>query len=58
MRFYRFIVAFLFLKDNKLKKLVVALKFLYFLTVLSLNSDVFMLVLFACKDPSRLYKSS
>ena len=58
MKFKRFIAAFLFLKDTKSKKLVVALKFLYFLTVLSLNSDVFMLVLFACKDPSRLYKSS
>ena len=41
MKFNRFIAAFLFLKDTKSKKLVVALKFLYFLTVLSLNSDVF-----------------
>ena len=40
-----------------LKKFAVALKFLYFLTVLSLNS-VFLLVLFACKDSSPLYKSS
>ena len=41
MKFYRFIAAFLFffvLKDKKLKKLAVALKFL---TVLSLNSSVF-----------------
>ena len=45
MKLYRFIVAFFF-KDKKLKKLAVALKFLYFHTVLSLNS-VFLLVLFA-----------
>ena len=58
MKFYWFIAAFLFfLKDNKLKKLAVALNFPYFLTVLSLNS-CFLLVLFACKDPSPLYKSS
>ena len=38
--------------------MTVALKFLYFLTVLSLNSNVFLLVLFACKDPSPFYKSS
>ena len=37
MKFYRFIAAFLFFKDKKLKKLIVTLKFLYFLTVLSLN---------------------
>ena len=41
MKFYRFIAAFLFFIDNKLKKLVVALKFVYFLTVLSLNSSAF-----------------
>ena len=61
MKFYWFIGAFLFFKkkDKKLKKLVVALKFLCFLTVLSSNSNVFfLLVLFACKDPSTLYKSS
>ena len=59
MTFCSFISAFLFLKkDKKLKKLVVALKFLYFLTVLNLNSNVFLPVLFACKDPSPLYKSS
>ena len=50
------------MKDKKLKKLVVAFKFLYILTVLSLNSNLFyqcfLLVLFACKDPSPLYKSS
>ena len=45
-------------KHKKLKKLVVALKFLFFLTVLSLNSNFFLLVLFACKDPSPLSKSS
>ena len=45
-------------KQKKLKKLVVALKFLFFLTVLSLNSNFFLLVLFACKDPSPLSKSS
>ena len=33
-----FIYLFIYLKDNKLKKLAVALKFL---TVLSLNSNVF-----------------
>ena len=42
--------------------MAVALKFLYFLNVLSLNSNLFyqcfLLVLFACKDPSLLYKSS
>ena len=43
MKLYRFIAAFLFffcffLKDKKLKKLAVALKFL---TVLNLNSNVF-----------------
>ena len=41
MKFYRFVTAFRFLKEKKSKKLVVALKFLYFLTVLSLNSLVF-----------------
>ena len=63
MKFYRSIATFLFflsfliffLKDEKLKKLAVALKFL---TVLSLNFNVFLLILFACKDPSSLYKSS
>ena len=56
MEFYRFIATFSFLrKHKKLKKLAVALKFL---TVLSLNSNVFLLILFACKDPSSLYKSS
>ena len=45
---------FLFLKDQ-LKKLALALKLL---TVLSLNFNVFLLVLFACKNPSPLYKSS
>ena len=58
MKFYRFIAAFLFLKDKKSKKLVVALKFLYFLTVLSLNSNVFLLDLFACKDSSPFYEYS
>ena len=57
-KFYKFIAAFPFFKDKKSKKLVAALKFLYFLTVLSLNSNVFVLVLFACKDSSPLYKSS
>ena len=39
MKFYRLIAAFLFfLKDMKLKKLAVALKFV---TVLSLNCNVF-----------------
>ena len=38
MKFQIFIAAFLFFKDKKLKKLVAALKFFYFLTVLSLNS--------------------
>ena len=33
--------SFFFLKDKKLKKLAVACKFLYFLTVLSLNFNVF-----------------
>ena len=42
MNFYKFIAAFLSFKD-KLKKLVVVLKFLYFLTVLSLNSVFFFL---------------
>ena len=46
MKFYCFTVAFLFLKDKKLKKLAVALKFLYFFTVSCLNSNVF-----ASKDP-------
>ena len=41
MKFYRFITAFRFLKEKKSKKLVVALKFLYFLTVLSLNPFFF-----------------
>ena len=40
MKLYCFTAAF-FLKDKKLKKLAVALKFLYFFTVLSLNSNVF-----------------
>ena len=57
MKFYRFIAAFPFFKYKKLKKFVVALKFLCLLTVLYLNS-VFLLVLFACKDPSLLYNSS
>ena len=38
-----------------MKKLAVNLRFIYFLIVLSLN---FLLVLFACKDPSPYYKSS
>ena len=38
MKFCRFIAAFLFSEDKNLKKLVVALKFLYFLTVLSVSS--------------------
>ena len=33
MKFYRFIAVFPFLENNKLKKLVVALKCLYSLTV-------------------------
>ena len=41
MKFDKSIAAFLFYKDKKLKKLVVALKHLYFLTVLSLNSNFF-----------------
>ena len=57
MKFDKSIAAFLFYKDKKLKKLVVALKYLYFLTVLSLNSN-FLLVLFACKEPSPMYKFS
>ena len=40
MKFYRFTADFLFLKDKKLKKLVIALKFVYFHIVLSLNSNV------------------
>ena len=58
MKFYWFIATFLFfffLKDKKLNKLPVALKFHYFLTVLSLYSTLFyqwfLLVLFPCKDP-------
>ena len=51
MKFYRFIAAFLLLKDKKLNKLVVALKFV---TVLNLNSNVCN----ACKDPTPLHKSS
>ena len=62
MKFYWLIVFFFVLEDKKLKKLAVVLKFLYFLTVLNLNSNLFykcfLLVLFACKDPSLLYKSS
>ena len=53
MKFYRFIAAFVFFlkkKDKKFKKLPVALKCLYFVTVLSSNSNVFLLVLLACKD--------
>ena len=44
MKFYWFIEAFLFfffLKDKKLKKLAVALKSLYVLTILSLSSNIF-----------------
>ena len=41
MKFYRFIAAFIFLKDKKLNKHVVALTFHYVLTILSLNSNVF-----------------
>ena len=55
MKFYRFIAAFLFfilfyffLKDMKLKELAVALKFL---TVLSLNSNVFCLFYLLVKIP-------
>ena len=51
MMFYRFIVIFLFFKDKKLKKLVVALKFLYFLAVLSLNSNVFCWFYLLVKTP-------
>ena len=41
MKFYRFIAAFSFLKCKKLKKFVVALKCVYSLAALSLNSKVF-----------------
>ena len=42
MKFYRFIVAFPFLKDKKLKKLVAAFFAVpYSFTVSSLNSNVF-----------------
>ena len=59
MKFYCFTEAFLFLKkDKKLKKLAVALKFLYFFTLLSLKVLMLLLVFFACKDPFPLYKSS
>ena len=37
IKFYRFVAAFLFFKGKKLKKLAVALKFLYFLPDLSLS---------------------
>ena len=51
--------AFLFfLKGKTLKKLAIALKFLYFLTVLSLDFNVFCLFYLLCKDLSPLYKSS
>ena len=41
MKFYWFIAAFHFFKDKKLKKLIVALKFIYFLTVVKLLSSIF-----------------
>ena len=56
IKFYWFIAAF-FLKDKKLKKLAVALKFLYFLTDLILNL-IFFASLITCKDPSPLSISS
>ena len=43
--FLFFLFLFLFLKDKKLKNLAVALKFLYFLTVLSLHST-FLIIAF------------
>ena len=62
MKFYWFITSFVcFLEDKKLKKFASGLTFLYFLTVLRLNFNLFyqcfLLVLFACKDPYPLYKS-
>ena len=58
MKFYWFISTFIFfLKDKKLKKLGVALKFLYFLTDLILNL-IFFASLITCKDPSPLSISS
>ena len=51
MTFYRFIAAFLHFKDKKLKKLVVALKLLYFLTVLSSSSNVFCWFYLLVKTP-------
>ena len=50
MKFYKFIAAFLLLKDKTLKKLVVALKF-FILLFLSLNSNVFCLFYFLVKTP-------
>ena len=46
-----FSYLFFSLKDKKLKKLAVALKFVYFLTVLSLNSNVFCLFYLLVKIP-------
>ena len=46
MKFYNFPAAFLFLKDKKLKNLAAALKFLYFVTLLCLNSNVFASFIF------------
>ena len=58
--YYSFSVFFL--EDKKAKKSAVALKFLYILTVLSLNYTLtyqgFLLVLFACVNPFPFYKSS
>ena len=48
MKFCRFIAAFHFLKDKKLKKLVVALSFL---TSLSLTSNVFCSLYLLVKTP-------
>ena len=42
MKFYWFIAAFDFFEDKILKKFAVAIKVLYFLTVLSLNLICFI----------------
>ena len=50
------LVLFFFVKDKKLKKLAVALKLYTY--CFKFKFECFLLVLFAFKDPSTLYKSS
>ena len=56
MTFYRYVAAFLFLKE--IKEIGCSFEVSLSPSCLSLNSKALFLVLFASKDPSLLHKSS